>query len=65
MPEYQGVGISTYYATTCRECPAGCGLIMRTFEGRAIKADGNPETPVNRGKNLLQGPDCRSGSVQS
>jgi len=55
MPEYQGVGISTYYATTCRECPAGCGLIMRTFEGRAIKAEGNPEHPVNRGKICSKG----------
>ncbi len=50
MPEYQHIGKSTYYATTCRECPAGCGLIVRTFEGRAIKVEGNPNHPVNRGK---------------
>lgn len=50
MPEYNQTGVSTYYATTCRECAAGCGLIMRTFEGRAIKAEGNPQHPVNRGK---------------
>ena len=31
MPEYNQTGVSTYYATTCRECAAGCGLIMRTF----------------------------------
>ncbi len=31
MPEYNQTGMSTYFATTCRECPAGCGLIVRTF----------------------------------
>ncbi|HZW04684.1 MAG TPA: molybdopterin dinucleotide binding domain-containing protein [Anaerolineaceae bacterium] len=50
MPEFAQIGVSTYYATTCRECPAGCGLILRTYEGRAIKAEGNPAHPVNRGK---------------
>ena len=50
MPEYNQTGVSTYFATTCMECPAGCGLIVRTREGRAIKAEGNPEHPVNQGK---------------
>lgn len=50
MPEYNQTGISTYYATTCRECPAGCGIIVRTMEGRAIKVEGNPNHPVSRGK---------------
>jgi len=55
MPEYTQTGLSTYFATTCRECPAGCGLIMRTFEGRAIKAEGNPAHPVNGGKLCSRG----------
>jgi anaerobic selenocysteine-containing dehydrogenase len=55
MPEYTQVGKSTYFATTCRECPAGCGLIMRTLEGRAIKAEGNPNHPVNSGKLCSRG----------
>lgn len=50
MPEYNQTGKSTYYATTCMECPAACGLILRTKEGRAIKVEGNPDHPVNRGK---------------
>jgi molybdopterin-containing oxidoreductase family iron-sulfur binding subunit len=37
MPEYTSNGISTYYASTCRECPAGCGIVVRTMQGRAIK----------------------------
>lgn len=55
MPEFAKLGESTYYATTCRECPAGCGIIMRTMEGRAIKAEGNPQHPVSQGKICSRG----------
>jgi molybdopterin-containing oxidoreductase family iron-sulfur binding subunit len=43
------VGESSYYASVCRECPAGCGLHVRVREGRAIKLEGNPAHPVNQG----------------
>ena len=49
MPEYTYNGQSTYYATTCRECAAGCGLVVRTMQGRAIKVEGNKLHPVNLG----------------
>lgn len=55
MPEYTYNGLSTYYATTCRECAAGCGIIVRTMQGRALKVEGNPEHPVNRGKSCSRG----------
>jgi len=55
MPEYTYNGLSTYYATTCRECAAGCGLIVRTLQGRALKVEGNPNHPVNRGKTCPRG----------
>jgi len=48
-PEETIPGISTWYKSTCRECPAGCGVLVRTREGRALKLEGNPEHPVNRG----------------
>ncbi len=48
-------GKSTWFATVCRECPAGCGIIMRTREGRALKAEGNPDHPVNAGKLCMRG----------
>ena len=48
MPEYNQTGLNTYYASTCRECPAGCGVIVRTKEGRAITIEGNPNHPVNQ-----------------
>jgi anaerobic selenocysteine-containing dehydrogenase len=55
MPEYTYNGLSTYYATTCRECAAGCGLIVRTMQGRAIKVEGNAQNPVNLGKTCARG----------
>src|SRR5574339_491854 len=55
MPEYTYNGQSTYYATTCRECAAGCGLVVRTMQGRAIKVEGNPSNPVNLGKTCARG----------
>jgi anaerobic selenocysteine-containing dehydrogenase len=55
MPEYTYNGMSTYYATTCRECAAGCGIIVRTMQGRALKVEGNPAHPVNRGKTCPRG----------
>ncbi|MDI3339649.1 MAG: molybdopterin-dependent oxidoreductase [Sphaerobacter sp.] len=42
-------GRDNWYATACQECPAGCGLIVRVFEGRAKKVEGNPDFPVNLG----------------
>lgn len=55
MPEYTYNGQSTYYATTCRECAAGCGLVVRTMQGRAIKVEGNKRNPVNLGKTCARG----------
>ncbi|MBL8061924.1 MAG: molybdopterin-dependent oxidoreductase [Anaerolineales bacterium] len=55
MPEYNSVGQSTYYATTCRECAAGCGLVVRTYQGRAIKTEGNASHPLNLGKTCARG----------
>ena len=48
-PDETVPGVSTYYATTCRECSAACGVVAETRDGRAIKLEGNPEHPLNRG----------------
>ena len=61
MPEYTYNGLSTYYATTCRECAAGCGIIVRTMQGRAHKVEGNPQHPVNRGKTCPRGQTTLQG----
>ncbi|HEX6938196.1 MAG TPA: 4Fe-4S dicluster domain-containing protein [Longimicrobiales bacterium] len=48
-------GLATWYRTTCRECPAGCGMSIKTREGRAIKAEGNPLSPISHGKLCARG----------
>ncbi len=55
MPEYSYNGVSTYFATSCQECPAGCGTIVRTMQGRALKIEGNPNHPVSLGKTCARG----------
>ncbi|HSQ40561.1 MAG TPA: molybdopterin-dependent oxidoreductase, partial [Anaerolineales bacterium] len=55
MPEYTYNGESAFYATTCRECAAACGLVVRTMQGRAIKVEGNKTHPVNLGKTCARG----------
>jgi anaerobic selenocysteine-containing dehydrogenase/Fe-S-cluster-containing dehydrogenase component len=42
-------GVAVWYSSTCTECSAGCGIRVRTREGRAVKVEGNPNSPVNRG----------------
>ncbi|HEY2377718.1 MAG TPA: 4Fe-4S dicluster domain-containing protein [Gemmatimonadaceae bacterium] len=54
-------GVSTYYATTCRECSAACGVIAETRDGRAIKLEGNPEHPLNRGGLCARGQAALQG----
>lgn len=44
-----------WYATSCMECNAGCGVIVRTVNGRAKKIEGNPAHPVNHGKACAMG----------
>jgi len=53
--EDQVPGVPTWYASTCTECAAGCGLHVKTREGRAVKLEGNPDHPVNRGKLCSRG----------
>jgi anaerobic selenocysteine-containing dehydrogenase len=53
--EDQVPGLATWYASTCTECSSGCGLHVRTREGRAVKLEGNPDHPVNRGKLCSRG----------
>ena len=43
-------GVGAYYATICRQCPAGCGMVVKTINGRITKAEGNPKHPINQGR---------------
>jgi menaquinone reductase, molybdopterin-binding-like subunit len=57
VPPDEGItpGLASYYASSCRSCPAGCGILVRVSEGRAKKIEGNPEHPVNGGKLCARG----------
>jgi len=48
-PEEVVRGHPAWFRTTCRECPAGCGMEARVREGRVHKVEGNPEHPVSGG----------------
>lgn len=42
-------GVEAWVPSVCLQCTAGCGILVRTMEGRALKIEGNPEHPSNRG----------------
>jgi Fe-S-cluster-containing dehydrogenase component/formylmethanofuran dehydrogenase subunit B len=60
-PDETVSGVSTYYATTCRECSASCGLIAETRDGRTTKLEGNPDHPLNRGALCARGQSALQG----
>jgi anaerobic selenocysteine-containing dehydrogenase/Fe-S-cluster-containing dehydrogenase component len=42
-------GEPVWYKSTCTECSAGCGTMVKSVDGRTIKVEGNKEHPINRG----------------
>jgi len=71
-PEEITPGVATWYASVCGECEAGCGMWVRTREGRVVKVEGNPDHPVSggalcsRGHSSVQGlynPDRFTGPM--
>ncbi|MGZ6070791.1 MAG: hypothetical protein ACXWK8_06205, partial [Myxococcaceae bacterium] len=48
-PEELVPGNSIFYASACAGCPAQCGVLLKTRDGRPIKVEGNPEHPWSRG----------------
>src|SRR6476620_9160974 len=45
-PEEVVPGVANFYATTCAGCSAGCGLLVKTRDGRPIKVEGNSDSPI-------------------
>jgi anaerobic selenocysteine-containing dehydrogenase/Fe-S-cluster-containing dehydrogenase component len=60
-PENIVPGVATWYATTCRECPAGCGMLGRNREARVVKCEGNPDHPISRGHLCARGQAALQG----
>jgi len=54
-PEEFSPGIATWYNTVCSMCSSGCGISVRTREGRAKKIEGNPAHPVSQGRLCAHG----------
>ncbi|HBP13849.1 MAG TPA: nitrate reductase [Gammaproteobacteria bacterium] len=48
-PEDYSSGVATWYNSVCTMCKSGCGISVRTREGRAKKIEGNPSHAVNQG----------------
>jgi molybdopterin-containing oxidoreductase family iron-sulfur binding subunit len=55
QPEDVVPGVASFYASTCKECSVGCGILTKNREGRPIKLEGNPDHPANRGALCGQG----------
>ncbi|HTS79821.1 MAG TPA: 4Fe-4S dicluster domain-containing protein [Myxococcaceae bacterium] len=48
-PEEVVPGNALFYASACAGCPAQCGVLLKTRDGRPIKVEGNPDHPWSRG----------------
>ncbi len=60
-PKYPKPGEWISYATSCHECPAGCGMHLLHRDGRVTKAEGNPDHPVNKGGLCARGQSSLQG----
>jgi len=54
-PEDVIPAVPTWYSSVCRQCNAGCGVIVKIVDGRAKKMEGNPLHPINKGKLCARG----------
>jgi anaerobic selenocysteine-containing dehydrogenase len=41
--------------TVCRSCHGGCGVIVHVKDGKAIKVEGDPDSPISRGSLCTKG----------
>ncbi|MCL2626187.1 MAG: TAT-variant-translocated molybdopterin oxidoreductase [Cystobacterineae bacterium] len=48
-PDELTPGSALWYASVCGACPAQCGLLVKSRDGRPIKMEGNPLHPVSLG----------------
>ncbi|MDX1764721.1 MAG: molybdopterin-dependent oxidoreductase, partial [bacterium] len=45
----------TWIPSVCQQCQGGCGIVVRVYGDRAVKIDGNPLHPINRGTLCARG----------
>lgn len=49
QPEQVVPGAPTFFASSCGDCVAACGTVLRHREGRVVFVAGNTESPVGQG----------------
>ena len=54
-------GVPVWYASTCQECSAACGILVKAREGRVVKIEGNPAHPLSRGATCARGQAALQG----
>ncbi len=55
QPQEVVAGVADWYSSTCGDCSCSCNIIVKTREGRPIKLEGNPLSPLNQGGLCAQG----------
>jgi molybdopterin-containing oxidoreductase family iron-sulfur binding subunit len=48
-PDELTPGLALWYASVCGACPAQCGLLVKSRDGRPIKMEGNSLHPMSQG----------------
>jgi len=43
------------YKSACRMCHGGCGVLVHVKDGAVVKIEGDPESPLNKGKLCVKG----------
>lgn len=43
-------GVTRVLKSVCRSCHGGCGALLHVRDGELIKVEGDPESPLNRGR---------------
>ena len=63
-PEDIRPGVVTYFATTCRECPAGCGMHRLEPRRPRHQGRGQPRPPDQPRRPVRRGQSARAGAVR-
>ncbi|MEI2733846.1 MAG: molybdopterin-dependent oxidoreductase [Rhodoblastus sp.] len=53
---------TTIFKSVCRSCHGGCGVLLHVRDGRLVKVQGDPESPLNHGR-LCQIGTCTADIV--
>ena len=43
------------YKSACGMCHGGCGVLVHTEDGKVIRIEGDPDSPLNRGNMCSKG----------